>query len=140
MLLGRTLLLVALAAPIACAKKAEAPAPAGPSAPAAAGQGGKVSPIALAKLQPIGGGAQAPAERPGEGLKQGPERKKLCDQVMKHVETLAEKENPQQAAVYRQEHAQEVEYCEKNVPDPSLDCILKATTHTAARSCLPAHN
>ncbi len=92
----------------------------------------------MAKLQPLGGAPQAPqAAGAGAGLKPE-ERQKRCDEVMKHVESLAEKDNPQQAAVYKQEHAQEVEYCVKNVPDANLDCILKATTHAAARACLPA--
>ncbi len=112
--------------------------PAATVAPAQAGQGGAISPIARMKLQPMGG-THAPPPAEGQGLKPG-ERKKRCDEVMTHVETLAQKENPQQATVYKQEHAEEVAYCEKNVPDSSLDCIMKATTHAAARGCLPPPN
>ncbi len=139
MLLGRTLLLCTLLAPVACSKKVDAPAPTPDPAAGQGGLPGKISPIAIAKLQPLGGTPQAQAAGAGPALKPE-ERQKRCDEVMKHVESLAQKENPQQAAVYKQEHAQEVEYCVKNVPDTNLDCILKATTHAAARACLPAAN
>jgi hypothetical protein len=124
--------------------KSKTPEPTG--AGGAVAQPSKVHPIAAMKTRSVaspgagtgmgGAGAIAAAARPDKAG--SPQRKKRCDEVLKHVEALAAKMHPKQAEIIRAKHDEEVVYCAETIPDASLDCILKATTFQQAEGCKPA--
>lgn len=84
--------------------------------------------------------AAAPGAAPAAKATPKPERVARCEQVMKHIEALAEKNNAAQAEYIKKQHAQEVEYCALHIDDKAADCMLAATTYRVAEACRPPLN